>query len=150
LRCPMCGTMNPVGNVNCNKCHARLIPMAAPRHEERERERAPIMEPPGPSTPPEEESEPPVEHVTERIRPEAEREPPVEHVAKEIGPEEKKAEDWLTQLRASAVEEVEEPEVVEEPAEPVDMPDWLRDMGPIGVETRTKPGEERPLAEERW
>ena len=146
----MCGTMNPVGNVNCDKCHARLIPMAAPHYEERERERAPIMEPPGPPAPPEEEREPPVEHVAERIRPEAEREPPVEHVAEEIRPEEEKAADWLTQLRASAVEEVEEPDVVEEPAEPVEIPDWLRDMGPIGVETRTKPGKEQPSPEARW
>ena len=137
LRCPMCGTMNPVGNVYCEKCYARLIPMAAPPPEEPEREQAPVSDISPPVGPP------------QKAR---EEEPQIE----ETLTEEAEGGDWLAQLRASAEEEeIEEPETAEEPVESVDLPDWLRDMGPIGagaqvegpaVEPSTEPGfeEEAP------
>ena len=133
LRCPMCGTMNPVGNLHCDRCQARLIPMAAPSSEEWEREEAPSREPAPPTVP-------------------LEREPQVEEAAEEVGLEAREAEDWLAQLRASTAEEAEvaageEPETMGEPIEPVEIPDWLRDMGPIGAETRTTPSEGSPSVE---
>ena len=64
--------------------------------------------------------------------------------------EEKETEDWLTQLRALAVEEVEGPEATDELIEPTEIPDWLRDMGPIGVETETTPAEGQPSTEAPW
>lgn len=63
------------------------------------------------------------------------------------------AEDWLAHLRTSTVEEAEEVEEVEpsealaEPIEPVDMPDWLQDRGPLTAETPPTPGEMQPSAE---
>ena len=133
LRCPMCGTVNPVGNVHCDKCHARLIPMAAPGYGEPEREQAPTEEPAVSVAPPEQEREQPVEQVPTGVR-----------------PEEPVAEDWLAQLRASAAEEAEAPDVIEEPIEPVEMPDWLRDMGPVSVETRVEPREPAPAETPGW
>jgi hypothetical protein len=63
-------------------------------------------------------------------------EEPAEEPARE--PEEEGAAgDWLAQLRDSAAEEeiaaAPEPEATVEPTEPVEMPDWLRDLGPVGV-----------------
>jgi hypothetical protein len=29
IRCPMCGTQNPEGNTNCEKCGARIVPMGS-------------------------------------------------------------------------------------------------------------------------
>nr|HID15102.1 zinc ribbon domain-containing protein [Anaerolineae bacterium] len=134
LRCPMCGTMNPVGNVYCDRCNARLIPMAAAPSREAEREQVPIKGLSLPTIPLEEGREQQVEGVTEKVGAE-----------KEV--EEEVAEDWLAQLRASAVEEAEEPEATIEPIEPVGIPGWLRDLGPIGVETEAATGEGQPTAE---
>jgi len=120
LRCPMCSTMNPVGNVYCDMCQARLIPMAAPRSEEPEREQPPLEEP-SPAIPPSEEEG-----------------------------EGQEAADWLGQLRASAMEESEVPDTLEEPVEPVEIPDWLREMGPVGADTGTQPPEEPPFVEPRF
>jgi hypothetical protein len=100
LRCPMCGTMNPVGNVNCERCQARLIPLAAPQHGEPEREQEPIREPTPPVGPPEEMG---AQSVDERA-PTAE-------------PEEPEAGDWLAQLRASAAQETVEPDVIDRTGE---------------------------------
>jgi hypothetical protein len=133
LRCPMCGTMNPVTNVYCEKCRARLTPMAAPRSEESEREEARISEPLSATVPREEERERQGEDSTERLGEEKEE---------EVGPQ-----DWLAQLRASAAEEAEEPETIDEPIEPVEIPDWLRGMGAIDAEAETEPSEEPPPAE---
>ena len=113
--------MNPVGNVYCDKCNARLVSMIAPSPEEPEREPAPIK---GLSLP-------------TIQREEEEREQQVEDVTGEARVEEEIAEDWLARLRASAVEEAEgpeEPEITAESVEPVEIPDWLRGLGPIGVE----------------
>ena len=130
LRCPMCGTMNPVGNVNCEKCQARLIPLAAPQYGEPEREHGSIREPAPPFGPPEEMGA----HTVDERTPTAE-------------PEEPEAGDWLSQLRASAAQETVEPDVVEEPIEPTEVPDWLRDMGPVSLESRAEPEKRRPFAE---
>jgi len=130
LRCPMCGTMNPVGNVNCERCQARLIPLAAPQHGEPERGQGPIREPSPPVGPPEEMGAQTVD----------ERTPGAE-------PDEPAAGDWLAQLRASAAQETVEPDVIEEPIEPAEIPDWLRDMGPVSLETRTEPEKRRAPAE---
>ncbi len=131
LRCPMCGAMNPVGNAYCDKCSARLIPMAAPPSGESEQERAPIKGLSLPTIPLEEKKEQQVKDAAEEVRTEK----------RETG-------DWLTQLRASAVEGAEEPETIIEPIELVEIPDWLHDLGPIGVETKATPSEEVPLKEE--
>jgi len=127
LRCPMCGATNPIGNAYCDKCGARLIPMTVPPFEESGREQAPIK---GLSLP--------------TIPLEEKQEQQVEDVAEGVGTEERETEDWLTQLRASTMEEAEEPETTTEPIEPVEIPDWLRDLGPVSVKTQATPGEEQP------
>jgi len=78
---------------------------------------------------------------------EEKREPQIEDQVEEIRTQEETAGDWLTQLRSSAVEKAEVPETMAEPVEPVDIPDWLRDMGPVDVATRATPGEEQPTME---
>ena len=117
LRCPMCGAMNPIGNVYCDKCNARLVPMAARPFEESDHKPAPIKGLSLPTIPLEEQEEQPVESA------------PVDRE-----PEQQQTEDWLMQLRASAVPEAEEPEPAPEPVEPVEIPDWLRDMGPMDIQ----------------
>jgi len=135
LRCPMCGAMNPVGNVYCDQCNARLIPMTVPHSEEPELEQTSIKGLSLPTIPLAEEREQQVEDVTERVE--------VEEGTEEI------EEDWLAQLRASGEEEEEEekPDAIAELTEPVELPDWLRDMGPISVEAKATPGEEQPATE---
>jgi len=149
LRCPMCGTMNPVGNVYCDRCNARLIPMTLPLSGESEREQAPIKGLSLPTIPLEEDRE---QHVDIAERADEEKE--------EV---EEAAEDWLAQLRASTEEEkgeeeeeeekgegeerAEKPEVIAESIEPVEFPDWLRDIGPIGVEAKATPDEGQPAVE---
>jgi len=154
LRCPMCGTMNPVGNVYCDRCNARLVPMTLPLSGESEREQAPIKGLSLPTIPLEEDREQPVD-IAERAG---------EEKKEEV---EEAAEDWLAQLRASTEEEEEEeekkkkkkkkkkekegkaekPEVIAESIEPVEFPDWLRDIGPIGVEAKATPDEGQPAIE---
>ena len=125
----MCGTMNPVTNVQCDQCQARLIPMVAPGYAEPEQ--VPISESYPPLTSPEEQIEQPVESVTA-----------------EIEPTDREAGDWLAQLRAAAEEEeIQETETMGEPIEPVELPTWLRSMGPLGVEARPTPAQEQPFAE---
>jgi len=113
LRCPLCGTMNPVSNTYCDRCQARLLPLAAPAYAEPEPEPAA---------------------------------PPAEEVAERVAPEGQEAEDWLAQLRAPAEEGAEEPEGAGKPAEPAEIPAWLRDIGPIAVEPQPAPGD-RPFTE---
>ncbi|MBE9470496.1 MAG: zinc ribbon domain-containing protein, partial [Chloroflexi bacterium] len=137
LRCPMCGTMNPVGNVYCDQCNARLTPMKVPPPGESEREQTPIKGLSLPTIPLEEEREQQVEGVTKRVEMEEEGENEI-------------AGDWLAQLRASEEEEGEEeewPDVIAESIEPVELPDWLRDMGPIDMEAQATPGKEQSAAE---
>ena len=131
LCCPMCGAMNPIGNAYCDKCDARIIPLTASSSEE-ERGRDPVKGLSLPTIPLEEKKEQPVGEVIE-----------------EVGAEEEAAEGWLAQLRASTTEEAEkpEPESAAEPVEPVEIPDWLRDLGPIGTVTEVTPTEEQPAAE---
>jgi len=163
LRCPMCGTMNPVGNVYCDRCHARLTPMAASPPGGAEREEAPVKGISLPTIPLEEQREQQVRSIAEEIGAEEKAEDwltqlRASDVATETGAvkvetqetEEKEPKDWLTQLRALAVEEVEGPEATDELIEPTEIPDWLRDMGPIGVETETTPTEGQPSAEAPW
>jgi len=108
--------------------------MAASPSEEAELEQAPIKGLSLPIIPMEEERKPQVEGVTEKVEAEARE-------------EEEDAGDWLTQLRASAVDEVEEPKVLDESVEPVEIPDWLREMGPVGVGAEAAPSQEQMAAE---
>ncbi len=133
LRCPMCGTMNPVGNVYCDQCNARLTPMKVPPPGESEREQTPIKGLSLPTIPLEAEREQQVEGVTKRVEMEEEGENEI-------------AGDWLAQLRASEEEE-EGPDIIAESIEPVELPDWLRDMGPIDMEAQATPGKEQSAAE---
>ena len=120
----MCGTMNPVTNVYCDRCQARLLPMAAPGYVEPEREQAPVGEPYPPPLPAEEQIEWRDEGVAERI-----------------GPAAPEAGDWLAQLRAGVEEEgaAEEPESTGELSEPVELPAWLRESAPPTAPTPTLP-----------
>ncbi|OQY24416.1 MAG: hypothetical protein B6I35_01715 [Anaerolineaceae bacterium 4572_32.2] len=155
LRCPMCGAMNPVGNVYCDKCNARLVPMAAPPAQEEAPKPIPIKGFSLPTILPEEQ---PVTDATAEIEMKGESEdwlsqlrastteeteepePEVESIESGEG-----AEDWLSQLRVSA-EENEGAEPISEPVEPVEIPDWLRDMGPVSGEGEPTPSpvEEQP------
>ena len=51
--------------------------------------------------------------------------------------------DWLAEFRDAALEEAEEPEPAV-PVEAVDIPDWLRDMGPIGSDAEAAPPAPEP------
>jgi len=123
--------------------------MTLPLSGESEREQAPIKGLSLPTIPLEEDREQPVD-IAERAG---------EEKKEEV---EEAAEDWLAQLRASTEEEEEEkkkkkkkkkegkaekPEVIAESIEPVEFPDWLRDIGPIGVEAKATPDEGQPAIE---
>ena len=108
----MCSAMNPVGNVYCDKCNARLVPMSHQSQEEEKRE-APTIK--GLSLP------------TIPLEGQPEEKPRAEDVTAAAP-----AGNWLTQLRASTTVEAEEPEAPVEPVEPVEIPDWLRNREPIG------------------
>ena len=147
--------MNPVGNVYCDKCNARLVPMAAPPAQEEAPKPIPIKGFSLPTILPEEQ---PVTDATAEIEMKGESEdwlsqlrastteeteepePEVESIESGEG-----AEDWLSQLRVSA-EENEGAEPISEPVEPVEIPDWLRDMGPVSGEGEPTPSpvEEQP------
>jgi hypothetical protein len=122
----MCGTVNPVSNVYCQECTARLVPMtAAPGDEGEKDDQQPITGISLPTIPLDEE--------------EQDEEPPAES-------EEKSAsEDWLDELRESADEAAEgaeergdEKQIDEgqELLEPADIPDWLHEMGPVSEESQ--------------
>jgi hypothetical protein len=153
LRCPMCGATNPVGNAYCDKCNARLVPMTAPQEE---REPGRITGISLPTIPLEEKQQ--VEKAAEKTGAEEdwltqlraaapdearESEMPPKPAAVERG----ETGDWLTELRASAVEEAkspageEETEARVEPAESLELPDWMQDLGPIGAKTKPTPAE---------
>ena len=121
--------------------------MTVPPPGESEREQTPIKGLSLPTIPlEEEEREQQVEGVTKRVEMEEEGENEI-------------AGDWLAQLRASEEEgggggggggeeeEEEWPDVIAESIEPVELPDWLRDMGPIGMEAQATPGKEQSAAE---
>ena len=122
----MCGTINPVSNVYCQECTARLVPMsAAPDGEGAEDEAQPIKGVSLPTIPLDEE--------------EQDREAPSEEL------EGSPSEDWLDELRESTdevdqdAEDLESPKRVErqeEDVEPVDIPDWLSEMGSVTEEPR--------------
>jgi hypothetical protein len=153
LRCPMCGATNPVGNAYCDKCNARLVPMTAPQEE---REPGRITGISLPTIPLEEKQQ--VKKAAEKTGAEEdwltqlraaapdearESEMPPKPAAVERG----ETGDWLTELRASAVEEAkspageEETEARVEPAESLELPDWMQDLGPIGAKTKPTPAE---------
>jgi hypothetical protein len=187
LRCPMCGTMNPVQNAYCDQCNARIVPMTAPSEKEPGREQPPIRglslptisldEQPPPVAPQKQDTEEGTGDWLAQLR-DSTDEDEMETLATEG--EEEGTEDWLGQLREST-EEVEEgadwlaqlrdsagteedvpsaePEAAAEPVEPTEIPDWLRDMGPVGVEqppaeaeaaavTGVEPADQRPVTEE--
>jgi len=131
----MCGTINPVGNVYCQKCSARLVPMSSmPEGEESEEKTSPIQGFSLPTVPldeAEEEQEGP--HVEENQRDES---PPEE--------------DWLDELRGSAdqqpqrIEDDERTTDDEELLEPADIPEWLSDLGPISEVPSRRTSTETP------
>ncbi len=125
MRCPMCDTINPVGNVYCQQCNARLVPMSSgPEDEESEEKTSPIKGFSLPTIPLDD---------TEGDRGEEAAEPTREKEAAPSG-------DWLDDLRGSADQEAEEHEderavtIEEEDLEPADIPDWLSELGPISEE----------------
>jgi len=165
LRCPMCGAMNSIGNVYCDKCNARLLPMDAASQEEKEEHKpTPIKGFSLPTIPLEEEEEQQAMDATAVVGMEGgeeswlsqfrtlvtEESEETEPVVEPSEPGEEMAGDWLSQLRASAVEKAEEVEPVAEPVEPVEIPDWLRDMGPVGEEGEPSPApvKDRPAVVE--
>ncbi|MBN1810695.1 MAG: zinc ribbon domain-containing protein, partial [Anaerolineae bacterium] len=156
LRCPMCGTMNPVQNAYCDQCNARIVPMTAPSEKESEREQPPIRglslptisldDQPSPTMPPEQEAGEETGDWLTQLRGSTD-EGEMETLATEG--EEESAEDWLAQLRDSA-ETVEgvptpEPEAIAEPIEPAEIPDWLRDLGPVGVDQPPAEAAQEPV-----
>jgi len=161
LACPMCGAMNPVGNAYCDQCNARIIPMASSSEEEKQ-ERPPVKGLSLPTIPLEDRKgkEQPVSAEAEKAKVDEKddddwlarlRDSAAEGDRDEIEGEQEVTEDWLGSLRASAVEsgeaEPEEPERVAEPVEPVEIPGWLRDLGPIDGQADAAPSGERPATE---
>ncbi len=136
IRCPMCDTINPVGNVYCQKCNARLVPMSsASEDEESEKQTRPIKGFSLPTIPLDETEE--------------------ERAVEETEQEESPPEDWLDELRGSTEQEPEEADEDqpaqqdgEEPLEPADIPDWLRELGPISEEASRPTSAEAYPAEE--
>ena len=138
-RCPMCGRMNPVANVFCGSCSARLVP-ATPASVQESKPVSPSRpstddtaakkDLPSPTQPKEEPSAPPpsappVEASAEsgdwlsRLRVDLAEQPlPDENVPEQVP-------DWLSQLapKASAVPTPATPE-------PGQVPDWLRQLEP--------------------
>jgi hypothetical protein len=122
LRCPMCGTINPVQNAYCDQCNARIVPMAAPPEKEPGREQPPIRglslptisldEQPPPVAPQKQEAEEGTDDWLAQLR-DSTDEGEVETLATEG--EEEGTEGWLGQLREST-------EAVEEGA------DWLAQL----------------------
>jgi hypothetical protein len=175
----MCGAMNPVQNAYCDQCNARIVPMTAPSEEkEPEREQPAIRglslptisldEQPSSVPPQEQEAKKDTGDWLTQLRDstdEGEMETPTTE-EEEKGTEDwlgqlresaeasEEGEDWLAQLRDSAgtVEDVPTPEseATAEPIEPTEIPDWLRDLGPVGVEEQQPSVEaaQRPEAEE--
>ena len=142
IYCPKCGTANRRGSRFCNEC-GEPLPM-------RTALRCPLCGTMNPV------SNTYCDRCQARLLPlaapayaEPEPEPaapPAEEVAERVAPEEQEAEDWLAQLRAPAEEGAEEPEGAGKPAEPAEIPAWLRDIGPIAVEPQPAPGD-RPFTE---
>jgi hypothetical protein len=146
--------MNPVGNAYCDQCNARIVPLAASSDEESTRDSSPIKGLSLPTIPLDE--EPSSERPQEASDEESEdwlaqlRELTPQEVQAESLPTEEKEEpgDWLAQLRSSTGEKATafESEAAAEPMEPVEIPDWLRDLGPVGLGTMT-PDAAPPAAE---
>ena len=142
IYCPKCGTANRRGSRFCNEC-GEPLPM-------RTALRCPLCGTMNPV------SNTYCDRCQARLLPlaapayaEPEPEPaapPAEEVAERVAPEGQEAEDWLAQLRAPAEEGAEEPEGAGKPAEPAEIPAWLRDIGPIAVEPQPAPGD-RPFTE---
>jgi hypothetical protein len=167
----MCGAMNPVGNAYCDQCNARIVPMTASPSEGPERDQPPIKGLSLPTIPLEGEEQPVggmpqepearaedemAEDWLTQLRASAEEKGDREELTEEIEAEGEgeeageEAEDWLAQLRTSTAEKVEgpEPEFATEPIEPVEIPDWLRELGPVGGEAEAAPPEAPPPAAE--
>jgi hypothetical protein len=157
----MCGSMNPVSNAYCDKCNARIVPMAT-GGEEPDRSTSvrglslptiPLDEQPAEVTPAEAApievgpAEPAPAQVPQEIGQEeegdwlaqlrdltAEEESTAAGVLSDDTAEAEASGDWLTQLRGSAGPREEfEPAPAVEPVEPVEIPDWLHGLGPMGT-----------------
>lgn len=147
LRCPMCGAMNPVSNAYCDRCNARIVPMASDG-EDSDRSPTPVRglslptipleEPPARAEPePEAPEEASIEEDTDWLA--QLRDMTAEEEDKDVGlpaesvAETEAADDWLAQLRDSAdAVDAFEPATAAEPIEPVEIPDWLQGLGPMG------------------
>ncbi len=132
VRCPECSAMNPTGNVFCDYCGTRLVPLPAelrerPSAEEDGEERAPQASFKGLSLP-----TIPLEEAIPSPEPSS--------PAEESG--------WLSQLRATVAEEEAEEGAITplEDQEPVEIPDWLRELDTTAPPAPTV--EEVPLPEE--
>jgi hypothetical protein len=131
----MCDTINPVGNVYCQRCNARLVPLSPDADEEESEEKTrPIKGFSLPTIP------------LEETAGEEEK-----GALEETEQEESPGEDWLNELRGSTGRRPEETrrdsqtEDDQEFLEPADIPDWLSELGPVGEEVpRSSGGETRP------
>ena len=130
----MCDTFNPVGNVYCKACNARLVPMSSPPEPEPKEE-----DPEGQTTP-----------IKGISLPTIPLEDPTEEREKDIAEGKDRGNvtsgDWLDELRASADDqpdptETKHREDVGRPLAAEDIPDWLRELGPVSAESqhRTSP-----------
>jgi hypothetical protein len=130
----MCGTVNPVGNIYCQACNARLTPASEPEKEENLEEKG------------EDRATRAIKGLSLPTIPLDETEPEDEKASRERGEREASpAADWLDELRGSAEQSTEDAEddeamegvedLDEQPA-PADIPDWLSDLGPIDQDTR--------------
>ncbi|NLF02390.1 MAG: hypothetical protein GX601_15575, partial [Anaerolineales bacterium] len=158
VRCPMCGALNAAGALECERCSARLVPLSASYFGDSE---------------PEAHEEGADDHAAE-TRPDLADEvsssedwvsqlrPTPSEDAEPSGEPESLGDDWLSQLRASADEDplgyggfspLDEIEPEGDEAGPVEIPEWLRALGPVsGVDEAHPPASEAAETEplEAW
>ncbi|HLF25465.1 MAG TPA: zinc ribbon domain-containing protein [Anaerolineae bacterium] len=140
--CPMCSHMNPMNNVYCDNCKARLVPAA------------PDSPPPAPtgqtSTPASSGSATLKKGLSLPTKP-ADELPAAEEPSEQKPEAEDDTPDWLLRLRAAAPKASEtQPEPPVEPAEPSpaeEIPDWMRPADgevPDWFQRLSEPAQPRP------
>lgn len=147
----MCGAMNPIANAYCDQCNARIVPMTASPETEAEADQVAVKGVSLPTIPLEKRQagEPSLKDGADdwlaQLRDSAVEQRPSEGLpTPDQAESEQAADDWLTQLRASTDgPTAAEPEATADLGGSVEMPEWLRDRGPIGLGAR----EEEPTAE---
>lgn len=128
----MCGTLNPTGNVYCDHCSARIVPLSTASSQEQEDTGVPMKGVSLPSIPL---AEVPDQQGATR--------------ATEESRSEEAADDWLTQLHGSATKEEGVPTGATEPSKPevAFSDDWMSQLrasasgDTTGAQGRTEPTE---------